>query len=228
MESDAWKTVLEQPNSVWTEQHSPCIASPGGCVHSDSEDSLQFTEMQLPAVQTELTQVVVPAVFDQVTPMVSSCVASALAQALPLFLDETIARMKACMGGSFVDAGSEVANAAAVTDIVITEDVCPVEPCGEDQKVQPIEEGTPVILQGLEKAPALNGMLGFVTSLDSNSGRYIVNVEGHGIKRFERCNLIVEVDIDDKEDDESDLLASGCLGLDMNLLGSLSASSARH
>ena len=56
---------------------------------------------------------------------------------------------------------------------------------------------------------------------------FLVQVEDGSVKKFKRVNLIVETDIGDEEDGESDCCASGCHGLDMNLLGSLSTSTAR-
>ena len=54
-----------------------------------------------------------------------------------------------------------------------------------------------------------------------------MNVEGHGIKRFKRCNLIVETEIVDEEYNEKCEIASGCEGLDLNFPGSSPASPAR-
>ena len=82
-------------------------------------------------------------------------------------------------------------------------------------------------LVGLLSAPALNGSVGFVLGYDEASQRFMVQVEDGSVKKFKRVNLIVETDIGDEEDGESDFCASSCHGFDKNLLGSLSTSSAR-
>jgi hypothetical protein len=84
----------------------------------------------------------------------------------------------------------------------------------------PIEGGSPVFLTGLVKMPALNGSMGVVTGYDLKSERYIVEVERHGTKRFKRCNLVADSDLDDVECDEGsegEPCTSGLSGLDIDL-----------
>ena len=41
-----------------------------------------------------------------------------------------------------------------------------------------IKSGDTVIINGLERAPELNGKVGVVNGVDSKTGRYIIDVEG--------------------------------------------------
>ena len=52
-----------------------------------------------------------------------------------------------------------------------------------------------VILDGLEKAPELNGQVGIVIGFESKSDHYTVQMEGQGTKRIKRCHMFVEKDL---------------------------------
>ena len=68
-----------------------------------------------------------------------------------------------------------------------------------------IESGDTVIINGLERAPELNGKVGVVNGVDSKTGRYIIDVEGcQGTRRIKRCNILAMSDLGDDSDYNAD------------------------
>jgi len=59
-----------------------------------------------------------------------------------------------------------------------------------------LETGMLVGIHGLQSAPALNGTVGVVHGYDGASHRYMVETESGTIRKFKRCNLVLEQEID--------------------------------
>ena len=62
-----------------------------------------------------------------------------------------------------------------------------------------------MIINGLERAPELNGKVGVVIGVDSKTGRYLIDVEGcQGTRRIKRCNILARSDLGDDSDYTAD------------------------
>ena len=62
-----------------------------------------------------------------------------------------------------------------------------------------------MIINGLERAPELNGKVGVVIGVDSKTGRYLIDVEGcQGTRRIKRCNILAMSDLGDDSDYTAD------------------------
>jgi len=65
-----------------------------------------------------------------------------------------------------------------------------------------VQSGETVIIEGLQKAPELNGKLGVVVGFDSTTERYMIDMEScQGTKRIKRCNLLAMSDLGDDDSD---------------------------
>ena len=106
-----------------------------------------------------------------------------------------------------------------------------------------LDEGVSVRIQGLQRMPALNGTVGCVLGFDGAAQRYKIQIEDGSVKKFKRCNLVLEEDIEDDDNDDNclrdslvelskskikQLYALDCNSLDMIFSGSSTASSSRH
>ena len=107
-----------------------------------------------------------------------------------------------------------------------------------------LDEGVIVGIQGLQRMPALNGTVGCVLGFDGAAQRYKIQIEDGSVKKFKRCNLVLEMDIEDDDCDDDNCLSdslvelskskieqlysSDCNSLDVIFTGSSTASSSRH
>ena len=82
-----------------------------------------------------------------------------------------------------------------------------------------LETGMLVGIHGLQSAPALNGTVSVVHGYDGASHRYMVETESGTIKKFKRCNLVLEQEIEGDVEEECDESADGGDG-DDRLCGS--------
>ena len=72
-----------------------------------------------------------------------------------------------------------------------------------------LETGMLVGIHGLQSAPALNGTVGVIHGFDGAAQRYMVETESGTMKKFKRCNLVLEQEIDCEDEDECDESADG-------------------
>ena len=73
----------------------------------------------------------------------------------------------------------------------------------QEQQLQEfeLEEGMPVIIAGLEGAPHLNCLSGFLLGFDVASGRRKVDIEGAGFKATKASNLVFDEHCETEDED---------------------------
>ena len=175
----------------------------GGYINSEFDDRLQSIEKQLPALlSSDTIQSVVEQVVGRlpmfITPVVEQSVSTILEKSLPemhpAIIDAAVKKMKLELGY----ASSAVTVPTPQGDYVAAVGVNSVARSD-------IKSGDTVIINGLERAPELNGKVGVVNGVDSKTGRYIIDVEGcQGTRRIKRCNILAMSDLGDDSDYNAD------------------------
>jgi len=89
-------------------------------------------------------------------------------------------------------------------------------------------------IQGVQSVPALNGTVGVVRGYDRAPQRYKIQIEDGAVKKFKRCNLVLEEELDSDYDllgeEQNEMMinsSSGLAGLEKSYVGS-SAALSRH